>query len=175
VTWVDAVIVVVIIFFIVAAFQAGLVREIIAFAAVLGGLVFAGLFYDDIRDSLLSSVDNDTVASAIAFLAIFATCAVAGQLLAMVVHPVIQVLQLGMLDQFLGAGFGFLKGLILVISVLVLLVTYPIWDLDEAIAESDFAMRLLEASQPITALRPEVFESKVDAFTDGIDAPIRDS
>ena len=110
-TWVDAAIVVVILFFIVTAFQAGLVREIIAFGAVLAGLVVAGLFYDDIRDSLLSSVDNDTVASAISFLAIFATFAIAGQLLAMVVHPVIQVLQLGMLDQFLGAGFGFVRGM----------------------------------------------------------------
>lgn len=174
-TWIDAAIVVILIFFIVTAFQAGLVREIIAFAATLAGLVVAGLFYDDIRESLLTSIDNDTVASAIAFFAIFATFTIAGQLLAMVVHPMIQVLQLGMMDQFIGAGFGLVKGVILIVALLILMVTYPVWDLDEEIAKSDFAMRMLEASDPITTVLPDVFQSKVDAFTDGIDAPIRDS
>ena len=93
----------------------------------------------------------------------------------MVVHPVIKVLQLGMFDQFLGAGFGFVKGLILIISLLVLIVTYPVWNLDEEIAESEFATRLLNASAPITALLPEIFESQVDALQTASKLPIRDS
>ena len=174
-TWIDAAIIVIVLFFIVTAFQAGLVREIIAFSATLAGLVIAGLFYDDVRDSLLTSVDNETVANAISFFVIFATFTIAGQLLAMVVHPVIQVLQLGMMDQFLGAGFGAVKAVILIEALLILMVTYPVWDLDQDIAESDFAMRMLDASKPITTILPDIFQSKVDAFTDGIEAPIRDS
>lgn len=173
-TWVDAAIVVILIFFIVTAFQAGLVREIIAFASTLAGVVIAGIFYDDIRDSVLTSVDNDTVANAISFFVIFATFAIAGQLLAMVVHPVIQVLQLGMMDQFLGAGFGAVKAVILIEALLVLMVTYPVWDLDEDINDSDFAMRMLDASKPITSILPDIFQSQVDAFTDG-EPPIQDS
>jgi membrane protein required for colicin V production len=174
VTWVDAAIVVILLFFIVTAFQAGLVREIIAFASTLAGVVVAGLFYDDIRDSLLTSVDNDTVANAISFFAIFATFAIAGQLLAMVVHPVIQVLQLGMMDQFLGAGFGAVKAVVLIEALLILMVTYPVWNLDDDINDSDFALRMLEASKPITSVLPDIFQSQVDAFTDG-EPPIQDS
>ena len=174
-TWVDAVIVVALLAFLITAFQSGFVREIIGFASVLGGLVIAGLFYDDVRDSLLSSIDNEAAASAVAFLAIFLSIGVAGTLLAMVVNPMIHFFQLGMADQFLGAGFGLVKGYIVIVSVLVLLVTYPVWDLDEAIADSQFAERLLNSAEPITNLLPEIFQSQVDAFTDGETAPIKQS
>jgi membrane protein required for colicin V production len=174
-TWIDAAIVVVLLFFVVTAFQAGLVRELIAFASTLAGVVVAGIFYDDIRENLLTSIDNETVASAVAFLAIFLTFTVAGQLLAMVVHPVIQVLQLGMADQFMGAAFGVVKAFVLVEALLILFVTYPFWDLDEEINDSEFATRLLEASKPITTILPDVFQSQVDAFTGDDPPPIRQS
>jgi membrane protein required for colicin V production len=173
-TWVDAAIVVIFLFFIVTAFQGGLVREMIAFAATLGGIILAGLFYDDLQDSLLGSIDNEPVASAIAFLTIFITITVAGQLLAMVIHPMIQILQLGMMDQFLGAGFGAVKAFILIEALLIVLVTYPLWDLDKEIAKSEFATRLLDASEPVTAVLPDIFKSTVDAL-DGPTGPLRDS
>ena len=174
-TWVDAAIVVIMLFFVVTAFQGGLVREIIAFASTLAGIVIAGIFYDDLRDALFTSIDNETVASAVSFLVIFGSITVAGQLMAMVVHPMIQVLQLGMADQFLGAGFGAVKGFILIEALLILMVTYPFWDLDREIDESEFATRLLNVATPITKVLPDIFQSKVDAFTDGNVAPIRDS
>jgi membrane protein required for colicin V production len=174
VTWLDAAIVVVILFFVMTGFQGGLVREMISFAASLAGLVVAGLFYEELRDSMFTSIDNQTVASAVAFLTIFVGIVVAGHVLAMVVHPVIQVLQLGMADQFMGAGFGAVKGFILVEALLILMVTYPLWDLDQEIVESEFATRMLDASQPITAVMPDIFEKTVDAL-DGPTAPIRDS
>ncbi len=173
-TWVDAAIVVMLLFFVMSGFQGGLVREMISFASTLVGVVLAGLFYEDLRDSLFTSIDNRTVASAVAFLAIFLGIVVAGHVLAMVVHPVIQVLQLGMADQFMGAGFGAVKGFILIEAMLILLVTYPLWDLNQEIAKSEFGPRLLNASQPITAILPDIFQKTVDAL-DGPTAPIRDS
>ena len=170
----DAAIVVVFLFFIIAGFKGGLVRELISLAATIGGLVLAGLFYDDLRDSLLSSVDNETVASSVSFMVIFFGVVIAGHLLATVVNPLIHILMLGMFDQFLGAGFGIVKAFVLVVATLTLLVTYPVWDLDEAVEDSDFAKRLLEWSAPVTALLPEIFENTVDAI-DGPTAPIQDS
>jgi membrane protein required for colicin V production len=175
VTWLDAVIVVALLAFLITAFQSGFVREIIGFAATLGGLIAAGLFYDDIRDSFLSSIDNETAASAVAFLVIFLSIGVAGALLAMVINPMIHFFQLGMADQFLGAGFGLVKGYVVIVSLLVLFITYPVWDMDEAIADSEFATRLLNSAEPITNLLPDIFQSQVDAFTDGGEAPIRQS
>lgn len=173
-TWMDAAIVLVFLFFIVTGFKSGLVRELISLAATLLGLVMAGIFYDSLRDSLFTSIDNETVASAAAFLVIFFGIVITGHLLATVVNPLIHILMLGMADQFLGAGFGALKGFILIVATLTLLVTYPIWNLDEDVAESDFAKRLLDMSAPVTALLPDIFENTVDAI-DGPTAPIRDS
>lgn len=173
-TWLDAAIVVVFLAFIVGGFKGGLVRELISLAATIVGLVLAGLFYDDLADSLFSSIDNKTVASSVAFMVIFFGIAIAGHLLATVVNPLIHILMLGMLDQFLGAGFGAVKAFILVVATLTLMVTYPIWDLDEAVEDSDFATRLLDMSAPITALLPDIFQNTVDAI-DGPTAPIRDS
>lgn len=163
-TWIDVAIVVIFLFFIVTAFSAGLVREIISTGATIAGMVLAGLFYQDIADSLLGSIDNETTAAVVGFLIIFAGVAVAGQLLAMVVHPAITVLQLGMMDQFLGAGFGAVKAFVIIQVLLVLFVTYPRYSLDKRIEDSQFANVMLKTSQPIVKVLPQIFEKKVDAF-----------
>jgi membrane protein required for colicin V production len=163
-TWIDAAIVAIFLFFIVTAFSAGLVREVISTSATIAGMVLAGLFYQDIADSLLSSIDNETTAAVVAFLIIFVGVTVAGQLVAMVVHPAITILQLGMVDQFLGAFFGVVKAFVIVEVLLVLFVTYPRYDLDTKINDSAFAPKMLNLSQPIVKVLPQIFEKKVDAF-----------
>jgi uncharacterized membrane protein required for colicin V production len=70
-TWVDAAIAIIFLFFIITAFQAGFIREIIGMSSALLGAVLAGLFYSDVADTLLVSIDNNTTASVIAFLIIF--------------------------------------------------------------------------------------------------------
>lgn len=163
-TWIDVAIVVIFLFFIVTAFSAGLVREVISTSATIAGMVLAGLFYQDIANSLLSSIDNETTAAVAGFLIIFIGVTVAGQLLAMVVHPAITVLQLGMLDQFLGAAFGAVKAFVIIEVLLVLFVTYPRYNLDKRINDSQFASVMLNTSQPVVKVLPQIFQKKVDAF-----------
>ena len=163
-TWIDVAIVVIFLFFIVTAFSAGLVREVISTGATIGGMVLAGLFYQDIADSLLGSIDNSTTAAVVGFLIIFLGITIAGQLIAMVVHPAITVLQLGMMDQFLGAGFGAVKAFVIIQVLLVLFVTYPRYDLDKRIDDSQFATVMLKMSQPVVKVLPQIFEKKVNAF-----------
>ncbi len=163
-TWIDAVIIVVFLFFIITAFQAGFVREVIGTTAAIAGVILAGLFYDDLRDTLLSSIDNDTTANVIGFLVIFVGITLAGQLLAMVVHPAITVLTLGILDQFLGAAFGFVKAFIIIEVILILFVTYPRYHLDQKINDSEFASVMLKSADPVLKIMPDIFQRKVDAF-----------
>ena len=81
----------------------------------------------------------------------------------MVVHPVISVLQLGMFDQFLGAASA-RQGFLIVEVLLVLFVTYPRYDIDKRIDDSQFAGIMLNMSQPVVKILPAIFEKKVDAF-----------
>jgi uncharacterized membrane protein required for colicin V production len=69
-----------------------------------------------------------------------------------------------MMDQFLGAAFGAAKAFVIVEVLLVLFVTYPRYDLDKRIDDSAFAPKMLQLSQPIVKVLPQIFEKKVDAF-----------
>jgi membrane protein required for colicin V production len=166
-TWIDAAIVVVLLFFIVTAFQNGLIREIISIAAAIGGVVLAGLFYDEFSDAFLGSIDNETTKNVVSFMVIFAGITILGQLVAILVHPAIVIMQLGIADQLLGAVFGAVKGFVIIEALLILMVTYPRYDLDEKINDSEFAPRLLEVAEPLTAILPEEFDASVGQFTDG--------
>ena len=164
-TWIDAAIVIIFLYFIVTAFSAGFIREIIGMAATLAGVVLAGLLYDEVASTLLGSIDNETTADVISFLIIFVGITVAGQLLALLVHPAITVLQLGIFDQLLGAAFGAVKALIVVEMLLILFVTYPRYDLDQRIDDSAFGNIMLNGATPLLKVLPDVFEHKVDQFT----------
>jgi len=163
-TWIDAVIAIVFLYFIITAFNAGFIREVIGMAAAVLGAVLAGLYYQDVADTLLASIDNQTTASVVGFLIIFLGVSVAGQVLAMLVHPAITILQLGIADQLLGAAFGAVKAFILIEVLLVLFVTYPRYDLDKKINDSEFASRLVDISAPVLKILPDIFEKQVDAF-----------
>jgi len=163
-TWVDAAIVVVFLFFIITAFQTGFIRETIGMAAAILGAILAGLFYNDVADTLLTGIDNTTTASVIGFLVIFVAVTGAGQLLAMIVHPAVTILQLGILDQLLGAAFGAVKAFVILEVLLVLMVTYPRYDMDKRINDSQFASRMVDVSTPVLKILPDVFQQKVNAF-----------
>ncbi len=168
-TWLDAVIGLVFLFFIITAFQAGFIREVIGIASTVAGLILAGLFYDDIADTILSTIDNDVTANVIAFLIIFGGITIAGQLVAMLIHPAVVIMQLGIADQLLGGVFGAAKALVIVWALLILMVTYPRYDLDERIADSEFATTLLEGADPVLQVLPSEFETSVKAFNEGED------
>ncbi len=162
--WIDAAIVIIFLYFIVTAFSAGFIREIVGMASAVLGVVLAGLFYGDLAGSLLSSIDNRTTANVVGFLIILAGVGLAGQALAMLVKPAVTVMQLGMFDQLAGAGLGALKAFVLVEVLLILFVTYPRYDLDKRIRDSEFASKMLDAAPPLLKIMPDVFHAKVDQF-----------
>ena len=80
-------------------------------------------------------------------------------------------MQLGIADQMLGAAFGAVKGFVIIEALLILMVTYPRYDMDQRINDSQFGEMLLEVSEPLLKVLPAEFDSRVDAFKDGtIDA-----
>lgn len=167
-SWLDAAIVIVFLFFIVTAFQNGFVRETVSMASAIAGVVLAGFFYDNVADSLLSSIDNVTTKNVIAFLIIFGGISIAGQLVAMLVHPAVVIMQLGIADQLLGAVFGLVKAFVIIEALLILMIAYPRYDMDDRIRESDFAGIMIDAAEPVLKILPAEFDSRVDQFNDGV-------
>ena len=167
--WLDGAILVVVLWFTIAAFQAGVIREIITVVAVIPGVVLAGLLYKELADDVLVFIDSETVARIIAFGAIFGATALAGQALAMVLKPTVNLLQLGILDQLAGAAFGFVKAILFIQIFLIVFVTYPEWGLGDTIENSFFGsltVEMVDAAPVIVRMLPDEFENEVKNFTD---------
>jgi membrane protein required for colicin V production len=162
--WVDGVIVGVIVWFSLSAFQAGLIREVVTVVSVLLGIVLAGLFYADIADDIGAFISNETAATTIAFLAIFGATALAGQLVAMLLKEAASFLLLGAFDHLAGAVFGIAKALLLVEILLIFFVAYPSLGVREAIDDSTFAPIFLKTVPFLLRILPPEFQTAVDAF-----------
>ena len=163
--WLDGLIVAVIIWFTFSAFQAGFIRETVTIVAAVLGAVLAGIFYQELAEDVLLFIDNDTFARIIAFGVIFGAVALAGQMLALVLKPTVNLLQLGVFDQLAGAAFGFAKAMVFIQVFLILFVTYPKWDLDRTIDESVFGSLIIEDTAVMVKILPDEFEAQVDDFS----------
>lgn len=163
--WLDGVIIVVVLWFVFSAFQAGFIRETVTVVAAILGVVLAGFFYEDLADDVLVFIDNEQLARIIAFGVIFGATALAGQMLALVLKPTVNLLQLGIFDQLAGAAFGFVKAAVFIEIFLIVFVTYPRWGLDEAIDGSLFGSFAVRDTAVLVRVLPDEFESAVDDFS----------
>src|SRR3989304_7589879 len=137
--WLDAVILIALIGFTVAALRAGLIREVVTLVAVVVGVLIAGHYYDDLADDVLLFIKNDKAAKVTAFLSLFGSVALLGQLAAVLMKQAVSILLLGWLDHLAGAAFGLLKGLGLVELFLMFFAPFPSLGLDDAIDGSGIA------------------------------------
>ena len=170
--WLDALIIVAVVWFTFSAFQAGFIRETVTVVAAILGVVLAGLFYRDLADEVLLFLDDEKVAPIVAFGIIFGATALAGQMLAMVLKPTVSLLQLGIADQLAGAVFGFFKAMVFIQIFLIVFVTYPKWGLGDAIDGSFFGsltVEMVDKAPLLIRVLPDEFDIGVDTFTKGLE------
>ena len=142
-------------------------------AAVLG-VVIAGMFYINLANDVLLFIDNQEVARIVAFGVLFAATALAGQMVALVLKPAVDFLQLGVFDQLAGAAFGFAKAIIFVEVFLVIFITYPKWNLDKTIDKSFVGSLLVKSTPVLVKVLPDEFRLSVDSFKSGLPASFPD-
>ena len=165
--WLDGAIIVLILWFTFAAFQAGFIRETVTVVAAILGIVLAGIFYDDLAEDVLLFIDNETFARIVGFGLVFGAVALAGQMVAMVLKPTVNFLQLGIFDQLAGAAFGFVKALVFIQIFLIVFITFPKWGLDKTIEESVFGSitaKMVDRAPLIVRMLPDEFETQVSDF-----------
>jgi membrane protein required for colicin V production len=160
--WLDAVILIALIGFTVAALRAGLIREVVTLVAVVVGVLIAGHYYDDLADDVLLFIKNDKAANATAFVSLFGSVALLGQLAAFLIKQAVSMLLLGWLDRLAGGAFGLLKGLVLVELFLMFFATFPYLGLDDAIDGSGIAPLFLDNGPALLKLLPGEFNQAVE-------------
>ena len=162
--WLDILIIVALIGFTGAAYSAGLIREVVTLTAVIAGIVIAGMLFDDLASDVLIFIDNDSAAEAVSFLVLFGAVYIFGQIAAYMLKTGASLLMLGLWDKFGGAGFGLIKGLVIVQILLLVLAAYPSLGLDGAVEGSGLADYFVDDFSLLLYLLPQAFEDRIDAF-----------
>lgn len=162
--WLDVVIVLLLIGFTVAAFSAGLIREVVTLAAVVLGIVIASLLYERLTRDVFVFIDNENAAEAVSFLMLFGATYLLGQIGAYVLKTGAALLMLGPLDHAGGAVFGFIKGLLVVQMLVIVFAAYPSLGLDEAVDNSTIGKWFVDDASFLLPLLPQNFEDRVDDF-----------
>jgi membrane protein required for colicin V production len=161
--WVDLLIVGVVAWLTFRAFANGLIRELVTFVALIGGIVVAGAFYRDLSADTAFLIEDERTRNFASFVALFAGVVVLGQLLAILLRQTASLLMLGPLDRLGGAAFGLLKALVLVQVVLLAVAVFPpSTGLASAVDDSTLAPLFLENAPGVLIALPPEFEGALD-------------
>ena len=160
--WLDIVVIVMIAGFTLAAFSAGLIRELVTLVAAVVGILVADALYSKLAKDVLVFIDDEEAAEAIAYLMLFFAVYLLGQIGAYVLKTGASLLMLGPFDRLGGAGFGFIKGVIVVQVLLVVFAAYPSLDLDSAVADSHVAKPLVDDYGVVRHIVPSNISDRFD-------------
>jgi membrane protein required for colicin V production len=164
VNWIDAVIIIILVWFSYAAFHAGLIREVVTIIGAVFAVALAGLFYTDLAKDVDVAINNSQTSEIVAFGMIFGATVLASQLIAIFLKQAASLLLLGLFDSIGGAGIGFLKGFIFVEIGLIIAITYPSLGLKDAVENSALAPVFLDILPILEHILPNKFKIAIQEF-----------
>ena len=156
----DALFAVIILLSTVCAFFKGMFREIIGIGVIIIGFALAALYYGAPAAKLVDSGCSEIVASLFGFLGIFLGCVLLGIIASIVVDCFLKAVKLKWVDKLLGAIFGFLRGWIFSVIIVLALTAFP--------AQNNFMSRsllvpyLLGNAGLLVQLTPEDLKEKFE-------------
>lgn len=162
--WVDFAIIAALAWFTFAAFNAGMIREIVTIIGAIFAVALAGLFYRDLASDVKVAVDSQQTAEIIAFAMIFAAVVLASQLIASFMKSAASMLMLGLFDSIGGAFIGLAKGIIFVEIALIFAVTFPSLKLIDDVNGSVIAPFFLDLIPFLEHILPDEFKTAISGF-----------
>jgi membrane protein required for colicin V production len=162
--WIDAVIIITLVWFSYAAFHAGLIREVVTIIGAIFAVALAGLFYIDLAKDVDVAINNQQTSEIVAFGMIFGATVLASQLIAMFLKQAASLLLLGLFDAIGGAAIGFVKGLVFVEIGLIIAITYPSLGLKDAVDNSALAPLFLDVLPILKHILPNKFKIAIQEF-----------
>ncbi|MFC1857792.1 CvpA family protein [Thermodesulfobacteriota bacterium] len=100
----------------------GLVKELSSIIGVFAGFYFAYTYYPEVAKLLSRWISNEGYLNILSFLIVFCGLVLIIGILGIVIRYLLKITFLGWVDRICGAGFGFMKG-ILIVSVLLVVFT----------------------------------------------------
>jgi membrane protein required for colicin V production len=159
--WLDIVIIVVAVLLGLAGLRQGIIRTVFGIAGLIGGIVLAGRYYDELAAFIFptGALWANIAAYAIILLATLLIAGVVGHFVAKLVH----FAALGWLDRLVGCVLGVVIGGLLCAAVLAIVGKYyP--GAEAVISQSVIARFLMEQFPLLLALLPADFDFIRDFF-----------
>ncbi len=103
----------------IMAFLRGFLRELFFFGGLILGIILAAWNYEHVALSLAHLITTVTTARIIAFFLIVLGVMLASGLIGRLLSRTVQAVGLGFFDRLLGAAFGFARGCLLGVAILV--------------------------------------------------------
>ena len=118
----DILILVIMLYCLIRGIFRGLIKEIAAIIGVFGGFFFAYSYYGEVSVLLKRWITDTAYLNILSFIIIFAIVFILVSILGVIIKYLLNIAYLGWVDRICGAGFGGLKG-ILIVSVLLVAFT----------------------------------------------------
>jgi len=109
---------------VIAGFGAGFARAGIGFFAAIVGMVFAFWFYGTPAAQIHKYVGSVMLSNILGYLVVFLFCVALGGLVGKLLSKLFKWTGLSWLDHILGAGFGFIRGMLVAVALVAILMAF---------------------------------------------------
>jgi membrane protein required for colicin V production len=142
-------------------FRRGIVRTVFGFAGFILGFVLAAWNYTWLGDwmnsiHLITSVSTARIA---AFLSIVVAISVGVELLARLLQKTVRAVGLGLVDRGLGAGFGFLRGCL--VGIALIMIPSTLMPQSKLITGSVLSPYLFAVAHDVSFLVPQYVQQRM--------------
>lgn len=117
--WADWSLIVIIVLSILVSIQRGMTREILSVLTWVGAFVISYVFGEKLATLMDDLIKTPSLRTTIAMVSLFALTLIVGAMLNHVLSDMLKKTGLTGTDRILGSGFGFLRGIILVVALLL--------------------------------------------------------
>jgi membrane protein required for colicin V production len=152
-TFLDFVIVTIILVSTAFALRKGLMREIISLVSLIAGLLLAANYYPVTAHWFIDLAKTDSVANLIGFLIIFTAVIATGAIVSFIVNRFIKMAALQWVDRLMGAVFGLLRGWIIASIMALAFISFPVRQ--DSLTRSVFTPYLLAGARAAALLVPQ--------------------
>lgn len=153
-----------------SGFRAGLARASVGFIATILGIVFGFWFYGIPAEWFRERVGSAMAANLFGFFAVFGVTLIVGSILGQLLSKVFKWTGLSWLDRILGAGFGFVRGVLVVVALIAVLMAFTPRPVPNWMTGSALLPYALEASDWCSKLAPyevkQAFSASLDEIRD---------
>jgi membrane protein required for colicin V production len=156
-TWVDFILLGVMLFTVIVGLVKGFIREIIGLTAAIVGLVLAGQYYENLAALMRPLFSSQMLDYFVSFLAIFFAVVILGWVVASLLSRWTKG-PFKLLNHLLGGAVGFLKGILICGVVVLALLVFSVER--EAVAKSRLAGYALYVTNGVVQLVPQELKAR---------------